>query len=258
MISDQKILFMANVSKKLYTGEGVLVTGGSGLLGGELKKLLPKATFPSSREFDVTNNEQMERYIAKKKFTTILHAAAFTSPPKVEQDPQRAIAVNIIGAANVTSLAAKNNYKLIYISTDYVFKGNKGMYKEDDFVYPVNKYAWSKLGGECSVRLYDNSLIIRTSFGPSPFPYDQAFADQWTSREAVSVIAEKILKLLASDLVGIIHVGGRRKSVYEYAREISPEKKIQKISRTTVSFTVPKDTSLNVNKFNTQVQKDGK
>ncbi len=58
-----------------------------------------------------------------------------------------------------------------------MLKGDQGNYKETDPVYPVNKYAWSKLGGECAVRMYDKSLIIRTTFGPNVFPYQKAFVD---------------------------------------------------------------------------------
>ncbi len=86
--------------------------------------------------------------------------------------------------------------QLVYISTDYIFKGDRGLYSETDAVYPSNKYAWSKPGGECAMRLYDKALIIRTSFGPNTFPYEKAFVDQWTSRESVSVIARKINALL--------------------------------------------------------------
>ena len=53
------------------------------------------------------------------------------------------------------------NIKLIYFSTNYVYPGSKGNYKETDSLLPVNNYAWSKLGGEASVQLYKNSLILR-------------------------------------------------------------------------------------------------
>jgi dTDP-4-dehydrorhamnose reductase len=139
--------------------------------------------------------------------------------------------------------------RLIYISTDYVFNGEKGDYRETDPVYPVNKYAWSKLGGECAVRMYDKSLIIRTSFGPNIFPYQKAFVDQWTSRESVSAIARKIVALINRDITGVIHVGGTRKTVYEYAKGLDESKEIGKLSIKDISFNVPVDTSLNCEKY---------
>jgi dTDP-4-dehydrorhamnose 3,5-epimerase len=228
----------------------ILFTGGSGLLGKEMKKIMPNMLYPSHQEFDVTDYKKMEDYIRDKSIKIIIHAAAFTSPPLIDKDPIKACETNIIGTANVVKLCSKNNIKIVYISTDYVFKGDKGNYSEEDSVYPVNKYGWSKLGGECAVRLYDNHLIIRTSFGPKIFPYEAAFIDQWTSREQVGIIAEKIKKAIIADLKGTLHIGGERKTVFEYAKNLDPSKQIKKLSIQEVNFKVPKDTSLNCSKYN--------
>jgi dTDP-4-dehydrorhamnose reductase len=227
----------------------VIFTGGSGLLGSEFKRLLPAAKYPVSSEFNVTNFAQMKEYARLNGCEIVIHAAAFTSPPLVDKDPLKAIGVNIIGTANVVKLCVEFGLRLIYISTDYVFNGERGNYKETDPVYPVNKYAWSKLGGECAVRMYDKALIIRTTFGPNVFPYPKAFVDQWTSRESVSVIARKIVSLLDKDITGVIHVGGKKKTVYEYAKGLDESKEIGKLSIKDVSFSVPVDTSLNCEKY---------
>lgn len=231
-----------------------LFTGGSGLLGGEFKKLLPAMLYPATSEFDVTDFAQMEAYLASRKVNLIIHAAAFTSPPRINEDPQRALDVNIIGTANLVKLCSRLGIKLIYISTDYVFRGDQGMYREDDPVYPVNKYAWSKLGGECAVRLYDNSLIIRTTFGPNEFPFEKAFVDQWTSRESVAVTTRMIAALLDKDVTGTIHVGGPRKTVYGYAKGVSPQKEIGELSIKDVAFAVPADTSLDCSRYQELVE----
>jgi len=227
----------------------ILFTGGSGLLGSEFRKILPQINYHSSKDFNIMNYEQMDSYISKNHYSLLIHAAAFTSPPKIDENPLLAIDTNIIGTANVVKICMKYNIKLIYISTDYVFNGEKGNYKEEDPVYPINKYAWSKLGGECAVRLYDNSLIIRTSFGPNVFPYEKAFVDQWTSRESVEKIANMIAVLLDKDITGVVHVGGPRKTVFEYAKSLSPNKNIEPISIHEMNFTIPKDTSLNIERF---------
>jgi dTDP-4-dehydrorhamnose reductase len=137
----------------------------------------------------------------------------------------------------------------VYISTDYVFRGDRGRYGEEDELHPVNKYAWSKLGGECAVRLYDNALIIRTSFGPDEFPYPKAFADQWTSRQNVSRAARDILRAVDSSLTGVLHIGGPRRTVLEYARALSPEKNVGSLSVKDAPFAVPADTSLDTARF---------
>jgi len=227
----------------------VIFTGGSGLLGSEFKKVLPEIRYPASRDFDVTNYEQMRRYAGPRGCELVIHAAAFTSPPLVEKDPLKALEVNIVGTANVVRLCMQFDARLIYISTDYVFRGDKGNYTEDDAVHPVNKYAWSKLGGECAARMYEKSLIVRTSFGPNVFPYEKAFVDQWTSRESVAVIAGKISRLLDTDLTGLIHVGGARKTVFEYARALDPARQIGRLSIKDVGFEVPVDTSLDCSRY---------
>lgn len=235
--------------------KSLLFTGGSGLLGTEMKLLFPEALFPSSAEFNITNFEQMDEYLTKtENIKTIFHAAAFTSPPKTDQNPIQALESNIIGTGNVVKVCAKHNIKLIYVCTDYVFKGDKGNYKEDDPIYPVNKYAWSKLGGECAVRMYDNSIIIRTTFGPNVFPYEKAFTDQWTSRECAKVMAAKMAKLIDKDITGVFHVGGPRKTVFEYAKKLDPTKDIKELSITEVSFSVPVDTSLDCAKYNNSIK----
>lgn len=228
----------------------VLFTGGSGLLGGEFKKLAPDMDYPESSVFDITNYAQMDKYLEDKEIDMIIHAAAFTSPPKADEEPIKALEANIIGTANVVKLCMERGIKLVYISTDYVFDGEQGNYKESDPVNPVNNYAISKLGGECAVRLFDNSLVIRTTFGPNEFPYPKAFSDQWTSRESVSVIAGMIYKLLNKKIVGLIHVGGKRKSVLEFARALDETNEIGELSINDVNFNVPVDTSLDCGIYN--------
>ena len=233
----------------------ILFTGGGGLLGSEFKKNLPDIHYPSKTEFDITSFEQMDQYLGNGNWSTIIHAGAFTSPPKIDKEPLRAIDVNIIGTSNLVKLCMKYGIKLIYICTDYVFKGDKGQYKENDPVFPVNKYAWSKLGGECAVRMYDNSIIIRTTFGPNEFPFEKAFVDQWTSRESVSTTALMIAELLDKDFKGTIHVGGKRKSVFEYAKGLDPKKDIKELSVNEINFKVPADTSMNCELYNSLVNK---
>lgn len=228
----------------------ILYTGGTGLLGKELQQLMPDAFFPSHTEFDVTDYSQMLEFLQKKEIQVLIHGAAYTSPPRVDKDPMGALETNIIGTANIVKLCFLYGIRLVYLSTDYVFNGEQGNYSEEDSVFPVNKYAWSKLGGECAVRMYDNSLIIRTSFGAIPFPYPKAFVDQFTSRESVKIFAKKLVEILKSDLTGTLHVGGSRQTTYEYAKSLNPHQSIEGLRTTDVNFRIPKDTSLNCKKYN--------
>ena len=227
----------------------IIFTGGIGLLGSEFRKIRPEIDYPSLEKFNVKNYHQMRKYVELNDYRLFIHAAAITSPPLIDENPIEGLDVNIVGTANVVRLCMEFDIKLIYISTDYVFKGDKGDYKETDPVYPVNKYAWSKLGGECAVRMYDKTLIIRTTFGPDVFPYQKAFIDQWTSRESVSVIAEKISKLIDKNITGVVHVGGKKRTVFEYAKSLDTARDIGKLSINDVGFVVPVDTSLNCDKY---------
>ena len=136
---------------------------------------------------------------------------------------------------------------LVYVSTDYVYSGKKGMYNEGDELLPVNKYAWSKLGGECAIRQYDNSLIIRTSIGPSSFPYDKAFVDMWTSKDTVDVITPMILMAAKSNITGILNIGTERKNMFEYASKLNQD--VKKAIRNEFGNSVDFDTSLDLSKY---------
>ena len=234
----------------------LLLTGGSGLLGSELIKTyyaFPDICYkhninsllkaPSSEELDICTFDSCKSAIEKYKPNIIIHAAAFTSPPRCNQNPQKARNTNIMGTVNLLN-ACENynkNIKFVYISTDYVFDGKKGSYSPDDLINPVNKYAITKAAGELAVKTYDNHLIIRTSFCEKQFPYEKAFVDQYTSRDYIDIIAPLILEHSISNKTGIIHVGTERKTVYELAAKRKPD--VGKLSIADVQFNVPIDTS---------------
>ncbi len=242
----------------IYNESKILVTGGGGLLGTELKKLMPNASFPNHAEFDVTNYDQMSGVINKHPGTphcydTIVHAAAITSPPIVNENTIKGLDTNIIGTCNIVKLCSLYDMKLVYISTDYVYPGScGGSFKELDPIKPVNKYGWSKLGGECAAMLYDKSLIIRTSFTPVKFPYEKAFVDQISSRDRVDYIAKKIVTILNKNAVGIVNIGGKRQSVYTYAKTLKSD--VRKIERNDVNFNVPYDVSMDCTKYNSIIE----
>ncbi len=226
-----------------------LLTGGSGLLGSVLRQLKPDLLAPSEDEFDILKPEDMRPYFQTYLIETVIHAAAFTSPPLVNQQPLLAMKTNITGTANMVDLCGDFGSRLVYISTDYVFKGDRGQYREDDELLPQNLYAWSKLGGECVVRMYDKALIIRTSFCEPVFPYEKAFVDQYTSRDSVEVVAPIILELAASGgPTGIVHVGTERKTVKELAHKLG-KREVGNLRRDEVSFSVPYDTSFDLSKL---------
>lgn len=229
----------------------ILLTGGSGLLGTELRKLEPDLLAPSREELDITDVAAVKDYVTAHAPDIILHAAAMTSNREVEADPETARKINIEGTANLVRACDGTRIRLVYLSTDYVYKGDRGNYSEADAVEPFNLYAETKLAGENEVRRVPNHLVIRTSFGASKFDYPNAFCDKWSSKEYVDVIAPTILEAARSPLTGLLNLGGERRSLYEYAVERNPD--VNRIERRDSSHKTPRDTSLNLDRWNDYV-----
>ena len=207
----------------------ILITGGQGRFANILKqsKLKLNLIFPSKKHLNILDIKSIERYIKKHRPKYLIHCAALSRPMKIhDADISKSIDLNIIGTANVVKICKQFNIKLIYFSTGYVYPGIKGNYKETDSLLPINNYAWSKLGGECAVSMYKNSLILRIIMCEKPFLHKKAFYDIETNfmyHEDVVKIIPKILNKF-----GIINVGGKTQSVYEFAK--NSNKNIKKIS----------------------------
>ena len=235
----------------MYDDKEILVTGGTGLLGTAVKSLLPDAWYPEHGYFDVGYGvDVMQARIEREGVRLIIHAAAVTGMDRCDKNRSETLRTNIIGTANMVCAAMGLGIRLVYVSTDYVFRGAVGDYMEDDDVGPRQLYGWSKLGGECAVRCYDDSLIIRTSFGPDEFPHPKAFIDQWTSRLPVSMAARRIVIAAKSDVTGVLHIGGPRRTVMEYARDVSPELATLPASIHDLEVSLPVDVSLNTSRYN--------
>lgn len=225
----------------------IILFGGSGSLGSELKKINPEIITPSHNEVDIRDVDAVSNFIITHKPDLVINAAAIIDNRVVEKFPEEAIMTNIIGAGNISIVCRQLDIRLVYLSTDYIYKGDRGNYKETDEILPYNKYAWTKLGGECSTVCVKNHLIVRTSFGKSNFNYHEAFTDKWASKDYVDVIAPLIYQVSVSPLTGVINVGTERKSLYDYAVERNPEVLPVKLSNSV--FFTPSDTSLNLQKL---------
>ena len=224
-----------------------MITGGSGLLGTELLKLRPDLLAPTRAELDVSDSTAVTDWVAENRPDIIIHAAAATNNREIEADPSEAVATNVGGSANIAQACQGSRIRLVYLSTDYVYRGDKGNYSEEDEVHPANVYAETKLAGELAVRTVPNHLIIRTSFGSSKFAYPGAFTDKWSSKEYVDIIAPQILEAALSPLTGVVNIGGPRRTLYEYAAERNPD--VTKLTIGESEFDTPTDTSLNLDRW---------
>ena len=232
----------------------ILLTGGGGLLGTELIKLDAEIVAPGKQELDVTEDEAVARYVADLEPDVIIHAAAITNNREIEADPSEALDVNIHGTTSIARACLGTRIRLVYLSTDYVYRGDRGNYSESDELSPTNLYAWTKLAGEAAVRAVPNHLIVRTSFGGDRFPYPAAFSDKWSSKEYVDVLAPEILEAARSPLTGVVNIGGKRQTMYEYA--VARNRDVKRIKRDDSVFESPADTSLDLARW--QNFKDGK
>ncbi len=229
----------------------IVLTGGSGRLGTELQALLPDLLAPSSRELDITDAQSVSDYFAQHRPQAVVHAAAYTNVGSAEQERARCWQVNVVGTRHVAQAARDAGAKLIHISTDYVFSGDEGGYRESDTPGPVvNFYSLTKLVAEEAARLAPQHLIIRTSFRPREFQYPVAFGDVYTGQDYVDIIAPMIAEAVTHHAQipdEVLHIVTERKSVYDLARRRRPD--VQEGSRKEVSVTLPADVSLNTERW---------
>ena len=228
----------------------ILLTGGSGLLGRELRKHI-KCLAPSRDFIDISRNnyegyENNEKgkfllwYLDEFSPKLIIHCAAYTDVLKAETEKQLCYDTNVIGTRNIASLGIP----MIYISTEYVFDGKKGEYNELEYPNPQNFYAFTKLLGEYESKRSPRSCVIRCLFKPRPFEHEAACVDQWTSGDYVDVMAKEISLAVScfDKLPATLHIGTERKSTYELAQKTKP---VRAITRGDIGGVIlPRDTSL--------------
>ena len=224
----------------------ILLTGASGLLGKELLKINPNIIALTHDECNIRNAHDVRTAINTHRPDVVIHAAAMTDNRLIEKDPYNAIFTNIIGTANVAMVCIDYNIRMVFISTDYLYRGDRGNYKETDEIMPFNNYSHTKLGGESSTRLVENHLIIRTSFGGN-FQYKQAFTDKYSSKDYVDRVAPQIYEAALSPLTGVLNLGTERKTLFDHAKERNPDVIPVKLSET--NFFTPIDTSLNLQRW---------
>ena len=228
----------------------ILLTGGSGRLGTELSQLLSLEAPPSS-ELDITDASSIDKAIDSYKPSLVVHSAAYTDVAGAESDMSTCWRVNVDGTRNLVRVLDEQKLPLIHISTDYVFYGDRGDYKEDDPLGPVrNYYALSKLVAEELTRYLSSHLVIRTSFRPRAWPYEAAFDDVYTSQDYVDVIAPEIalaIRHFEAIPYHTLHIATERKSVYDLAKQRKPD--VKRGSRADIAVDLPTDISLSIERW---------
>ena len=178
-----------------------------------------------------------ETVISDETPDIIIHCAAYTNVDKAEDESETAELINVKGTENLAKVCAKNNIPLVYISTDYVFDGEKtNPYTPDDSPNPINIYGKTKLGGEEVIKKYcEKYYIIRTSwlYGHHGKNFvetmlslrgnpeikvvdDQIGCPTWTMD-----LSDGILKIINNKPCGTYHVcGSGETSWFGFAKEV--------------------------------------
>ena len=263
-----------------------LVTGSAGLIGRQVVKDLSEShevfsCYDKSKpehgniiKMDLLNHEMISNVMSENKPDVVIHLGAMTAVDLCDTQQDNALKINSQATEILAKECSKINSFMVYVSTDYVFDGNTGMYEENDTTNPLGFYGKSKLLGEKSIQNFSsNWCIARTStpFGLHPtkksFPIwvienlqkqkqIDVLTDQFTSPTYVPSLSRMLIEISERHLTGIIHVAGASKiSRYEMASLVSDKlgldgKLLREISINDIKWEAqrPKDSSLNVSK----------
>ena len=224
----------------------VFVVGSRGQLGQSLAETAPAtvdfagADLP---ELDILDAAALEARLADERPGFVVNAAAYTAVDKAEDEPEIARRVNVDGARNVAEAACNAGARVIYISTDFVFDGSKGMpYEPDDSPAPLSVYGATKLDGEVAVREASDgdAIVIRTAWLYSRFGHNfvktmlrlmeerdelSVVADQHGTPTWARSLAEVIWAAIGPDLPGGMYhwTDGGEASWYDFAAAIYQE-----------------------------------
>jgi len=269
----------------------VLVTGASGLLGHKIVRALMDndydviAIYNRSKpvvkgrniewvQLNLVDVQLVEDLVLKERPDIVVHVAAYTDVDGCEINREYAWRVNVEATRSIVRASRVIRSFLIYISTDYVFDGEKGLYKEDDIPYPINYYGLTKLIGEqlviTSGLLY---TVVRTSaiygVGPGKLNFATfvvnrlskgesifALVDQYVSPTLNTLLARAIAEIIELRPMGVLHVAGERMNRYDFAiriadlfnlpKELIKEGRMEDMTRWKARR--PRDSSLDVSK----------
>ncbi len=234
----------------------VLITGASGLLGGNLMYLFPDEweivgvvhqhhIAPPARHVHVVNTNLLDDDFDTdlrpfEPFDAIVHTAALTNVERCEYQKRLAWFLNADLVRRIAQYCERNDVHLIHISTDHVFDGKKGCYSEQDVPHPINYYAQTKLAAEKFLQGYDHrTTMIRTNFfgwniqnkediagwihGTLQKREDiSLFTDVFFSPILVNLFAPCIAEIIEKKILGTLHIAARDScSKYEFGMKIA-------------------------------------
>jgi dTDP-4-dehydrorhamnose reductase len=220
----------------------IFVTGGNGHLGKVLVDYLQKdhdVLAPNSKECNILNTYSLYKTIKDFNPNIVIHLAAFVDTFGCEERRIDALDINVLGTLNMVEACMYLDCKFIYISSEYVFGGDKGNYTVNDRLDPINVYGKTKAAAEYIVSVLSNYQIIRAPFIRQVYP--KVFTDQYCSRYFLDEVVEKISNNIFNNEDKLVHIASERMSLYELyiKHRIEAEPTIMP-----ENHLIPKDTSL--------------
>lgn len=209
----------------------VWLIGNKGMLGREVEELFQKKSVPyiaTDMDVDILKAEELKAFSTGKNINWIVNCSAYTAVDLAEDEKEKAFAVNGQGIENIANIASELNAKMIHISTDYVYSGEKkGIYLENDPVRPIGVYGASKLDGEKKLsEILKEKFIIRISwlFGKHGGNFVSTMLGLFKEREELSVVADQkgsptYTADLATLILKIISNNSEDYGVYHYSNE---------------------------------------
>ena len=227
----------------------LLVTGGSGLLGSKVAEIAlergyevysgynsHEPEFGEPVKLNLIESERVKDIVRELKPDAIVHSAALTDVDRCEVEKELAYKINVDGTKAIAEVAKELGALLVYISTDYVFDGSRGMYREEDEPNPINHYGYTKLLGERYCQCVARTCVI---YGAKPASGKVNFVlwlidklergeevkiitDQYITPTLNTNLAEMVLECLERELKGTFHLAGAtRVSRFEFAKEVA-------------------------------------
>jgi len=213
----------------------ILVTGGNGQLGNELRRLAGENSdvefiFTDLPELDITSPVNLANFIGKTSPQIIINCAAYTAVDQAEKEPDKAFLINTAGVKNLAGISTSIGAGFIHVSTDFVFDGKQNTpYKESDSPNPLSVYGRSKFEGETYA--LKAGMVIRTSWLYSSFGHNFALTIHKLAqkKDEVKVIYDQIgTPTWAADLAHALITITKRckqegrlpeKAIYHYSNE---------------------------------------
>jgi dTDP-4-dehydrorhamnose reductase len=256
----------------------VWITGAAGLIGSHLLRLAPQQ-LPDSRaigltrsDLDLADHDAVRERFNREAPSLVIHCAAMSRSPDCEANPTQARAINVEATRNLVTLSG--HIPLIFFSSDLLFDGKQGSYKETDPIYPIGIYAETKAEAEQLVLANPLHTVVRTSLNTGPSPdgtrgFDESMRRAWAAGKTLklftdeyrcpipaAITAAAVWELVRAGATGLFHLAGSERlsrwQIAELIAQASPELQplMEPVSRQDYQGPPrPADTSLDCSKI---------